>query len=264
MKKSVVFFLTGLFCALTTIANTKLIHNNKFSFHPDVIVDSFWVNKDQLQEGKRGMLVHLKFTVYGMKEIDCAIAIYFLSGYEKPLKDKNQKFYTKGGDVATYSYLKPKHDETVYNDLQLFMPYDELDLDPGSYKLKMDIDLNYDDGTRLQHLRYYDFNYTQPGSSSKTISTTTVTDVAKSGLTKKEVLTKVINIVSDVLDVKPENVKMQTNFMKDLNAGHVDVAMLVMDIDEKFGVKISNAEQAEITTVQHLYDYLIKKLKISK
>ena len=209
------------------------------------------------------MVVHLKFTVYGMKEIDCAIAIYFLSGFEKPLKDKNQKFYTKGGDVAMYSYLKPKYDETVYNDLQLFMPYDELDLDPGSHKLKMDIDLNYDDGTRLQHLRYYDFNYTQSGSNS-TVSKTTVTDVANSGLTKKEVLSKVINIVAEGLDIKPETIKLQNNFMKDLDADYMEVALIFMDINEKFGIKIPNKEQAEITTVQQLYDYLVKKLKISK
>lgn len=267
MKRSI-FIVAVLVCILAIGADAKNIHpniNNKsFVAHPDIWIDSFWVNYDQLQEGKKGLLVHIKLSVYGMKDIDCSVAIYFLYGFEKPVKDKNQKFYTAAGNVAIYKDIKPIYDDAVFNDLQIFMPYDELELDPGSHKLKMDIDFTYSDGTRIQHLKYYDFNYTQPGSNSKTVSKTTVTDVANSGLTKKEVLSKVINIVAEGLNIKPETIKLQNSFMKDLDADLMEVALIFMDINEKFGVKIPNKEQAEITTVQQLYDYLVKKLKINK
>jgi acyl carrier protein len=205
--------------------------------------------------------------VYGLKDVNCAMAIYFNHDFEKPIKDKNQKYYTKGGDVAVYSYFKPIYDISKFADLPIFMPYDELDLDPGTYKVKMDVDINYDDGTRIQHLRYHDFDFKQPPSGGPNVSNTSKnnsTTVAKSGMTKKDVLTNVTNIVSEVLNVKPESVKVNSSFMKDLNATYVDVGMLFMEIEDKFGVKISNAEQAEITNTQQLYDYLVKKLKINK
>ena len=83
-------------------------------------------------------------------------------------------------------------------------------------------------------------------------------------MTKKELLSKLTDIVSEVLNVKPESIRVQSSFMKDLNATYVDVGMLLMEVEDKFGLKISNAEQAEITNVQMLCDYLVKKLKISR
>jgi acyl carrier protein len=252
---------------LAIVADAKNIHtvmsSKPFVTHPDISIDSFWVNYDQSQEGKKGILVHMKLSVYGLKDIDCAVAIYFLYGFEKPVKDKNQKFYTTAGNVAVFKDIKPIYDDAVFNGLQIFMPYDELELDPGSHKLKMDIDFTYSDGTRIQHLKYYDFNFTQAGSGGPGVTKNTA-DIAKSGLTKKDVLSKVINIVAEGLDIKPETIKLQNNFMKDLDADYMEVGLIFMDINEKFGVKIPNKEQAEITTVQHLYEYLVKKLKISK
>lgn len=140
------------------MANAKTTHAGKCSFHPDVVVDSFWVNQNQIKDGSKGMMIHLKFSLYDLKEVNCAMVIYFYYDFDKPLRDKNQKFYTQSGDVAVFTYLSPKFDITDYKDLQVFMPYDELELAPGTHKLKMDVDLNYDDGTRIQHLKNHDFN----------------------------------------------------------------------------------------------------------
>ena len=57
--------------------------------------------------------------------------------------------------------MKPAYDKAVYDDLQIFMPYDELDLPRGKYNLKMDVDLAYDDDELIQHLNFYDFQYDQ-------------------------------------------------------------------------------------------------------
>ncbi len=267
MKKRSIFFV-AFACMFVMMANAKNIHSGKktnaFPVHPDIFIDSFWINNDHLQDGKKGMLIHMKLTVYGLKDVDCAVAIYFLHGFDNPVKDKNKSFYTTAGNVAVFKDIKPIYADAVFNDLQVFMPYDELDLDPGNHKLKMDIDFTYSDGTRIQHLKYYDFSYTQPASGGASVSKNTAPVIAKSGLTKKEVLSQVISIVSEVLNVKSETVKLQSSFMKDLDADHLEVGMIFMDIDEKFAVKTSNKEKADITTVQQLYDYLVKKLKITK
>jgi hypothetical protein len=47
------------------------------------------------------------------------------------LKDKNDKFVSTAGDVALYKAIKPAYDPAIYDDLSLFMPYSEFDLEPG-------------------------------------------------------------------------------------------------------------------------------------
>lgn len=134
---------------------------------PRATFEKMWVDYDITEDGAKGMRIHLKFSVFDMKGVDADVAIFFEDDYGDRLKDKNKKYYSKGGDVALYKAIKPNYNpETVYNDLQVFMPYSELDLDPGNYDLTMEVKLIYDNGDPIQHLTYYDFEYTKPGNSS--------------------------------------------------------------------------------------------------
>ncbi|MFI5188565.1 MAG: hypothetical protein ACHQF0_17665 [Chitinophagales bacterium] len=133
---------------------------------PHATFSKQWIDYDVYEDGVKGMRIHLKFSAYEMKGLESYIAIFFQDDYGNKLKDKNQKFYSSGGDVALYKLLNPCCDETVYDDLQLFMPYNELDLDAGNYNLTMDVDVIYKDGTLIQHLNFYDFKFTQPGGTS--------------------------------------------------------------------------------------------------
>src|ERR1043165_115995 len=98
---------------------------------PHATFDKLWVDYDVYDNGVKGMKIHVKFTAYEMLNMDAYLAIYFqyddeLGGY---LKDKNSKFNSSAGEVAVYTSIKPQYDPAVYNDLSVFMPYDELDLD---------------------------------------------------------------------------------------------------------------------------------------
>jgi hypothetical protein len=141
---------------------------------PRATFEKIWVDYDVFESDVKGMRIHVKFSVYDMKNLDSYVAIYFKDKEGRPLKDRNKKFYSETGDVAVYKYLKPGYDEAVYNDLSVFMPYDELDLDPGAYDLKMAIDLIYKSGGLIQHLTAYEFTYstsnkkTEPDSSNVT------------------------------------------------------------------------------------------------
>ncbi len=142
------------------------------AFEPHTTFDSVWVDYDITEDGVRGMRIHLKFWAYEMKDMDAYVAIYFeyndeLAGY---LKDKNQKFHSTAGDVAVYKSIRPAYDPAVYNDLQLFMPYAELDLEPGVYDLTMDIKVIYKAGGVISRLTYHDFEYTKPGSPADAVS----------------------------------------------------------------------------------------------
>lgn len=139
---------------------------------PNATFERVWVDYDITRDSRKGMLVHVKFKVFEMKDTDCLLAIYFQDENGKPLPDKNKSFYTTKGKVAVFKKLKPGFASTNYDDLQIFMPYDELDLGDGSYSLKMDIDLVYNDGELIKHLTIYNFNYRQnyntPGSKKPT------------------------------------------------------------------------------------------------
>ena len=135
---------------------------------PYATFDKLWVDYNVYEDGVKGMKIHVKFTAYEMQSVDAYLAIYFenddeIGGY---LKDKNSKFNSSAGEVAVYSSIKPQYNPAVYSDLTVFMPYDELDLDPGEYDLAMDVKLIYKAGGVISKLTTYYFDYTEPGSTT--------------------------------------------------------------------------------------------------
>ncbi len=171
MKKIICLYL---FCivaiasatAADSVAGKPEIHIKPATAGPGATFDSIWVEYDITEDNLRGMKIHLSFSAYSMKEMSAYVAIYFeynddLAGF---LKDKNKKYQSSEGDVAIYKMITPAYDPAVYKDLQLFMPYTELDLESGIYDLTMDVKLIYEKGGMINRLTYYDFEYTKPGS----------------------------------------------------------------------------------------------------
>src|SRR5262249_13224714 len=109
--------------------------NQKFLLNPHATFSKQWIDYDVTEDGSKGMRIHVKFSVYEMKDMESYLAVYYADGKGERLKDKNQKFNSASGEVAVYKKLNPCCNETDYDDLQLFMPYDELDLDAGKYDL---------------------------------------------------------------------------------------------------------------------------------
>lgn len=162
--KKILFILSLAFATSSVLASDHpLIRLNA---DPSATFDSIWVDYDITEDNARGMRIHISFSTYNMKGMDAYLAIYFeynddIAGF---LKDKNDKYNSSEGDVAVYKSIKPAYDPAVYKDLSVFMPYSELDLEPGIYDLTMDVKLIYQKGGLLQALTYYDFEYTKPGS----------------------------------------------------------------------------------------------------
>ncbi|MDQ3802081.1 MAG: hypothetical protein M3384_21860 [Acidobacteriota bacterium] len=131
---------------------------------PSGKLDRIWVDYDVTEGGRKGMRIHSKFTVYGMKNVPSYLAIYFETSDGKRLRDNNKSFYSTSGEVAVYKELSIGYDPGVYNDLAIFMPYDELDLSPGEYDLRMAVQLIYKAGGLIEHLGYENFVFTQPAT----------------------------------------------------------------------------------------------------
>jgi|CXWL01.1.fsa_nt_gi hypothetical protein len=165
MKKIIYLFAVIFTLAINAVASG--VPGIQFNTaDPSATFDSIWVDYDITEGDQRGMRVHLSFSTYGMKNMEAYVAIYFeynddMAGF---LKDKNKNFQSTDGDVAVYKSIKPAYDPADYKDLQLFMPYSELDLEPGIYDLTMDVKLIYKQGGIIQWLTYHDFEYSKAGS----------------------------------------------------------------------------------------------------
>ncbi len=168
MKKIICLYLFSVILTVGAFAadHKSAININRVPTGPGANFDSIWVEYDVTEDNLRGMKIHLSFSAYSMKAMEAYVAIYFeynddLAGF---LKDKNKKYQSSEGDVAIYKLITPAYDPAEYKDLQLFMPYIELDLEPGIYDLTMDVKLIYKQGGIINRLTYYDFEYTKPGS----------------------------------------------------------------------------------------------------
>lgn len=157
MDVDVIYKEGGLVAHLT---NHDFVYNQGKK-KPTVMFERVWVDYDVTQGGRLGMRVHLKFNVKGMKGVPGYAAIYFQKKNGDKLFTNNRSFRSKDGQVAIYYDINPAYDPAYFDDAQLFMPYDELNLTRGRYDLQMDIDLIYENGDLIEHMAFSDFVYTK-------------------------------------------------------------------------------------------------------
>ena len=117
-------------------------------------------------DGVKGMRVHATFRVkYGLG-VPCMMIAYFYydDADNTPLKSGDADYRDKKGNVAATANFTPAYDPAVYNDLQLFVPYDALNMESGEkYALKFYLALYDKEGGRFfGKSGWYKFNLTMP------------------------------------------------------------------------------------------------------
>ncbi|NLP48605.1 MAG: acyl carrier protein [Clostridiales bacterium] len=60
---------------------------------------------------------------------------------------------------------------------------------------------------------------------------------------------KLQEIICDQFDLKPEEVKMESDIVKDFNADSLDVIDLAMSIEDDFGIEVPEEKVENIKTV---------------
>ncbi len=60
---------------------------------------------------------------------------------------------------------------------------------------------------------------------------------------------KIQKIISEVLNVDPEEVRADTKFVDDLGADSLDIFQIIMGIEEEFDIEISTDDAEKIVTV---------------
>lgn len=69
---------------------------------------------------------------------------------------------------------------------------------------------------------------------------------------------KVRDALASQFELDPETVTMETNLIDDLGADSLDVVELIMELEDEFGITISDEDAAQLYTVRRICDYLEK------
>jgi len=67
------------------------------------------------------------------------------------------------------------------------------------------------------------------------------------------------NIISTTLGIKKEDIKDDSKFIDDLDADSLDIAELVLNIEDHFNIKVNDEEVGKFKTVKDVMDYLSRK-----
>jgi acyl carrier protein len=76
-------------------------------------------------------------------------------------------------------------------------------------------------------------------------------------MTRDEVLDQIRSYLADELEVDPGRIEPSTRFREDLSADSLDLYTLVQELDDTYGVKISDEEAASIQTVGAAVDFVL-------
>jgi acyl carrier protein len=76
-------------------------------------------------------------------------------------------------------------------------------------------------------------------------------------VTREQVYKLIREHLSDELDLDPEEIREETRFKEDLEADSLDLYTLVQELEDTYGVRISDEQAAGILTVGQAVDFVV-------
>jgi acyl carrier protein len=74
-----------------------------------------------------------------------------------------------------------------------------------------------------------------------------------------DILKEVIAIVAEILNKKVEEIKVESKLVEDLGSDELDNAEIVLALEDKFGIVISEEEQDKLVSVQDIVNLVTEK-----
>jgi len=80
-------------------------------------------------------------------------------------------------------------------------------------------------------------------------------------MTRDEIFAYIRAHLADELELDPERVQEATRFKEDLEADSLDLYSLVQELEDTYGVRMSDEEAVRITTVGQAIDFVLANVK---
>ncbi|HZU61470.1 MAG TPA: acyl carrier protein [Solirubrobacteraceae bacterium] len=74
---------------------------------------------------------------------------------------------------------------------------------------------------------------------------------------REEVFSLIRAHLADELEINPETISEATRFREDLEADSLDLYTLVQELEDSYGIRISDEEAARILTVGQAVDFVL-------
>ena len=73
---------------------------------------------------------------------------------------------------------------------------------------------------------------------------------------RAEVFNRVKEVLSDQLGIEEDEITEEASFQEDLDADSLDLVELIMELEDQFGIMISDDDAQKIQTVGQAVDYV--------
>jgi len=78
-------------------------------------------------------------------------------------------------------------------------------------------------------------------------------------MTRDEVFELIRSHLADELDLDPSRVQESTRFKEDLETDSLDLYTLVQELEDSYGVRVSDEDAARIRTVGQAVDFVLER-----
>jgi acyl carrier protein len=78
-------------------------------------------------------------------------------------------------------------------------------------------------------------------------------------MTREEILTLIRDHLAEELAMDASGIQEETRFREDLQADSLDLYTLVQELEDQYGVKMSDEEAARIHTVAQAIDFVLAR-----